>query len=153
MRAPVLLVAALSALAVLPAAAQELQRCEGADGKVSYAHGPCRPGTTAVRTLPPASTPSAADQKAAQQRAQQDVRNAAALDRARKAEAERVARQQEQVQAKAKKQEAHCRRLETRLRQAQDELAAATQNKRAEAQRRVKRAEGLYTEDCGAVKN
>jgi hypothetical protein len=146
------LLAALVALSALPAAAQEMQRCEGPGGKVSYAQGACPPGTTAVRTLPPATTPSSADQKAAQQRAQQDLRNAAALDKSRKTEEERIAREQEKAAAAAKKQEAHCRQLDARLRQAQDELDQSTAARRAEAQRRVRRAQTLYVEDCGAQK-
>jgi hypothetical protein len=142
----------LLAVWTLAAAAQEVQRCESTDGKVSYANGPCPPGTAAVRALPPAGTPSAADQKAAQQRTQQDVRNAAALERARKAEAERAAREQEQAHAKARKKEAHCRRLENRLRDAQEDLAKAKENKRTEAQRRLRRAEDLLAEDCGSAK-
>ncbi len=110
------LLTAVVALGTLPAAAQEMQRCEGPGGKVSYAQGACPPGTTAVRTLPPATTPSSADQKAAQQRAQQDLRNAAAL------------------------------------RQARDELDQSPQARRAEAQRRVGRAQALYVEDCGPLK-
>jgi len=131
------------------AVAQEVQRCEDPAGKVSYANGPCPPGTAAVRPLPPAGGPSAADQKAAQQRAKQDVRDAAAVDRARKAEEERLAREQEQAQAKAKKQEAQCKRLEARLRHAQQDLAGAAPNRRSEAQRVARRAEEAYVEDCG----
>jgi len=149
---PPVIFAFLMSLATVPAGAQDVQRCEDANGKVSYANGPCPQGTTAVRTLPPAATPSAADRKAAQQRAQQDTRDAAALDRARKAEEQRIAREQEQAQARAKKQEAQCRRLETRLRQEREELASASSNKRAEAQRRVRRAEQAYVEECGPVK-
>lgn len=153
MNRPHLLLAALLALATLTAIAQDVQRCEGADGKVSYASNACPPGTTAVRTLPPAGTPSAADQKAAQQRAQQALRSAAALDRARQAEEERAAREQEQLLAKARKQETQCRRLLTSLRHAQEDLASARPQKRTEAQRRVARAEDLYLEDCGPRKN
>jgi dTMP kinase len=152
MTRPHLISALLISLAAAPASAQDVQRCEDANGRVSYASGPCPQGTTAVRTLPPAATPSAADRKAAQQRAQQDTRDAAAIDRARKAEEQRIAREQEQAQARAKKQEAQCRRLETRLRQEQDDLASAPSNKRAEAQRRVRRAEQAYVEECGPVK-
>jgi dTMP kinase len=147
-----IVVLSIMSLAAAPASAQDVQRCEDASGKVSYANGQCPQGTTAVRTLPPAATPSAADRKAAQQRAQQDTRDAAALDRARQAEEQRIAREQEQAQAKAKKQEAQCRRLETRLRQEQNELAIASSNKRAEAQRRVRRAEQAYAEECGPLK-
>jgi hypothetical protein len=147
-----LLLAALIALAALPAAAQDVQRCEAADGKVSYANGPCPPGSTAMRTLPPAGAPSAADQKAAQQRLQQDARGVAALDRARKAEEDRVAREHELALSKAKKQESQCRRLQASLRYAQEDLASARLHKRAEAQRRVVRAEDRYVEDCGPVR-
>jgi hypothetical protein len=51
--------------------------------------------------------------------------------------------------AEAKKQKTHCRRLQTAWRYAQDDLATARSHKRAEAQRRVARAEDLYREDCG----
>lgn len=136
----------------LTSGAQDVQRCEAPDGRVSYANGPCPPGTRPVRTLPPAEAPSAADQKSARERSQQAVRNAAALDRARKAEEERLAREQEKEQARAKKQEQHCRRLLSRLHAAQEELVNASPKKRAEAQRRVRRAEELYVEDCGPVK-
>ncbi len=145
-------IAALTLAAAWPAAAQDVQRCESPEGKVSYANGPCPPGTTPVRTLPAPAAPSAADRKAAEQRAQQDVRAAAALERKLKAEEERLAREQEKAQAQAKKQEAHCRRLELRVRQAREELAEAKLNKQAEAQRRLKRAESLYVEDCGPLK-
>ena len=141
--------AVILATAALPLAAQEVLRCQGPDGRVSYAQGVCPSGTTAVRTLPPPETPSASDQTAAQQRAQQDMRNAAALDRARKADEERAAREQQKALAEAKKQEAQCRRLETRWRQAQDDLAQATPSRRAEMQRRVDRAEALHAADCG----
>lgn len=144
--------AVIFAMAALPLAAQEVLRCQASDGRVSYAQGVCPPGTTAVRTLPPPGTPSASDQKAAQQRAQQDVSNAAALDRARKADEERAAREQQKALAEAKKQEAQCRRLQTRLRQARDDLAQATPSRRAEMQRRVDRAEALHAEDCGPAR-
>jgi hypothetical protein len=148
--ARLLLVAVLAS--ALPAAAQEMQRCEAPDGRTSYVAGSCPPGTRSVRSLPPAEPPSAADQKSARQRGQQDVRDAATLDRARKAEEERLAREQEKVQAQARKQEQHCQRLLSRLNAAREELASAPPKKRAEATRRVKRAEELYVEDCGPLK-
>jgi hypothetical protein len=146
-----LLIAVLLTLAT-PAAAQDVQRCQGADGKVSYANGACPHGTTAVRTLPPAGAPSAADQMAARQRAQQDLRSAAALDRARKADEERADRERQQAMAKAQKLQTQCRRLLTSLLHAQEDLAAARPQKRTEAQRRLARAEDLYRDDCGSLK-
>ncbi len=144
-----LLMSVLLALAALPAAAQDVQRCEAADGKVSYANGSCPPGTSTVRTLPPAGTPSAADHRAALQRAQQDARSVAALDRSRRAEEERDARDRQQAIAQARKQETQCRRLLTSLRYAKEDLATARPAKRIAAQRRVDHAEDLYREDCG----
>lgn len=143
--------AALCAVALTPVGAQDVQRCEAADGKVNYVNGPCPPGWRAVRALPPADRPSTADQQAAQQRARQDAAKAAALDRASNAEQARVAKEQERAENKARKQQAHCRRLEARLRQAQEDLASATLKKRPEAQRRVKRADELYVGDCAGT--
>jgi hypothetical protein len=147
-----LLLCVALAAAAAAAAAQDVQRCEGADGKISYANGPCPAGTTATRSLPPAGSPSAAEQKAAQQRAQQDARRAAEVDRARKAEDERLAREQEKEQARAKKLEAQCRRLQSRLDAAQQDYVNASPKQRVEAQRRLRRAEQLYVDDCGPVK-
>lgn len=144
-----LLFAALLASAPLAGMAQDLLRCEAADGKVGYASGTCPPGTAAVRALLPAGSPSADEQRAAQQRAQHDVRRADALDRARRADEERAAREQAQQLAQARKQDVHCRRLQASLRYAQEDLAEARERKRAEARRRVARAEDLYREDCG----
>ena len=53
-RAQFLVAALLTAAA--PAMAQDVRRCEGVDGKVSYANGACPPGTLEVRTLAPAAT-------------------------------------------------------------------------------------------------
>ena len=144
-----LLAALPLALACLSAVAQDVQRCEGADGRIGYTTGACPAGTVAVRTLPATDAPSAAEQKAAQQRAQQDMRHAAAIDRARHAEDERAAREQAQQLALARKQETHCRRLQTSVRHAQEDLAAARANKRSELQRRLARAQDLLREECG----
>lgn len=144
-----LLVTALLASASLTAVAQDVYRCEAAGGRVSYANGACPSGTAAARLLPPAGAPGPDEQQAAQQRAQRDVRRAEALDRARLAEEQRLAREQQWQQANARKQEAHCRRLHTAWRHAQEDLAVARSTRRTEAQRRVARAEDLYRDDCG----
>lgn len=141
----------LAALVLLPApAAAQVQRCEGADGKPVYVSGPCPQGTRPIRSLPPTEAPSAAERKAAQQRAHKDAGKAAALERERKAEDLRIAREQQRSAAQAKKDDAHCRRLQTKLRHAQEDLAAAPLAKRADAQRRARRAEEAYAADCVA---
>jgi hypothetical protein len=141
--------AALLGSLTTSAVAQDVQRCEAPDGKVSYANGPCPAGSRPVRTLPPAAKSNAADQQAAQQRSRQDASKLAIIEGKRKAEDLRAAREQEQARNKAKKEETHCRRLETRVRHAREDFAVATLKKRPEAQRRLKRAEELYAEDCG----
>jgi hypothetical protein len=146
------LLATLLTAAVLPAVAQDVHRCETADGKVSYANGTCPPGALAVRTLPAAAAPSSAEQQAARQRVQQDLRRAAELDRVRLAEDDRAARERAQQLAREHQHEAHCRRLQTSLRHAQEDLAAAALPKRTPAKRRVLRAEERYVDDCGPLK-
>ena len=153
MRRSQLLVALLLALAAAPATAQEVHRCESADGRVGYASGACPPGSVTVRTLAPAGTPSPAEQHAARQRGQQDARSAAALERARQVDEERAAREQARRLTAAKQQETHCRRLQTSLRHAQEDLAAARSNKRREMQRRLARAEDAYRDDCPPTGN
>lgn len=145
-----MIVAGLWVVAMTPAMAQDVQRCEGGDGSATYANGPCPPGTRSVRTLPPTATPSAADQAAAAKRAWQDAGKVAAIERDKKAEEGRAAREQERADKEAKKSAAQCRRLDLQLRQAEEELASATLNKRAEAQRRAQRAKALYVQECGA---
>lgn len=149
MKRPRLLAALPLALACLSAVAQDVNRCEGADRRIVYTSGACPAGTVAVRTLPAADAPSAAERQAAQQRGQQDLRRAAAIDRARRADEERAAREQAQQLALARKQETHCRRLQTSVRHAKEDLAAARAQKRADLQRRLARAEDLVREECG----
>ncbi|MCU0765228.1 MAG: DUF4124 domain-containing protein [Burkholderiaceae bacterium] len=149
MNRPRLILAALLALAALPSTAQDIQRCEGAGGTVTYASGACPPGSAAVRTLPAVAAPDAAEQQAARQRAQRDARSAAELDRARLAMEQSAAREQQQAVAQASRQQAQCRRLLTGLRHAREDLAEARPAKRAEARRRLARAEDLYRDDCG----
>lgn len=150
MRRGVLLAAALL---VTGAQAQTVPRCAAADGTLTSAEGPCPAGSKPVRTVPPTTAPSAADRKAVPDRAGRDGEQAAQAERNRQAEQTRLAREQQKAQARAKKQETHCRRLQTRLRHAQEDLAGAPLKRRTEAQRRVKRADKLYAEDCGLPRN
>ncbi|MBK9246172.1 MAG: DUF4124 domain-containing protein [Burkholderiales bacterium] len=154
MRRVALLVAALLASASWSSLAQEVRRCEGADGRVSYADGACPPGTAAVRTLPPAAVPNDGERAAAQRRAEQDLRQIAQIERARQADEERAARQQQQSLAQARKLENHCRRLQTRLDAAKEELDGASRaRQRTQGERRLRRAEDLYVADCGPLRN
>jgi len=127
--------------------AQTIQRCEGG-GTVTYSNGPCPPGTQAARTLAPSAPPDAAEGKAARERAQREARELDRIERERKAE---EARAEKQRQANAKKDEAkarECRKLALRLDQAKDALARATLAKRADAERKARRAEEQYELQC-----
>lgn len=50
--------------------AQVIQRCEGANGRITYANGECPTGTKAVKALPPVPQPSAESRAAAQAKLQ-----------------------------------------------------------------------------------
>lgn len=148
---PTLLRPAIACLALfLPAGAahaQAIQRCEGG-GQVTYSNGPCPPGTQPARTLAPSPGPNAADEKAARERAQRDARELDRIERERKAD---EARAEKQRQALAKKEQARareCRKLELRLAQAKDALVRATLAKRADAERKARRAEEQYELQC-----
>jgi hypothetical protein len=134
-------------LAAGQAHAQAIQRCEGG-GQVTYSNGPCPPGTQSARTIGPSAAPQPADEKAARERARRDALELGRIERERKAE---EARAEKQRQANAKKDEARareCRKLALRLDQARDALARATLAKRADAERKVHRAEEQYQLQC-----
>jgi hypothetical protein len=139
--------ACLALLLAGAAHAQSIQRCEGG-GTVTYSNGPCPPGTAPARTLAPNAAPDPAEQKAARERAQRDARELDRIERERKAEEARAAKQR---QALAKKEEAkvrECRKLELRLAQANDALDRATLAKRADAERKARRAQEQYELQC-----
>lgn len=129
-------------LAWVPAAlAQEVQRCESPEGKVTYSNSPCPAGTQAVRKIEPDPGPSTADQKAARDRAQQHSRELDKLERQRQKEEEKAARERAAVDAKQAKRDAECRKLDARVRAAREEFESATLQRRQEADRKLRLAE------------
>ncbi len=126
---------------------QAIQRCEGG-GQVTYSNGPCPPGTQPARTLAPSPGPSAADEKAARERARRDASELARIERERKADAARAEKQRQALAKKEQAQARECRKLELRLTQAKDALARATLAKRADAERKARRAEEQYEQQC-----
>lgn len=123
------------------ASAQTLQRCESADGKVTYSNTACPPGTEPVRTVEGDPGPSAADQKAARERAQQRSRELDKLEKQRQKEEEKAARQRAAAEAREAKREAECRKLDARVRAARAELDAATLARRQALDRKLRAAE------------
>ena len=65
----------LAGLTLLPAAlpAQTIQRCESADGRVSYSDTECPAGTRPVRAVAPAAQPSPEAQREARERLQREI--------------------------------------------------------------------------------
>src|SRR5437016_4761346 len=85
--------------------AQSVQRCESAEGKVTYSNTSCPAGTEPVRKLEPDEGPSAADQKAARERAQQHSRELDKLERQRQKEEDNAARDRATAEVKQAKHE------------------------------------------------
>ena len=139
-----------SALAALAAAvafcapsalAQKVERCESAEGKVTYSNTTCPAGTQAIRNIEPDPGPTAADQKAARERAQQHSRELDKLERQRQKEEEKAARQRASADAKQAKRDAECSKLDARVNAARAEYETATLQQRQQADRKLRSAE------------
>src|SRR6185295_1017584 len=131
-----------SALAALAAAvafcapsalAQKVERCESPEGKVTYSNTTCPAGTQAIRNIEPDPGPTAADQKAARERAQQHSRELDKLERQRQKEEEKAARQRASADAKQAKRDAECSKLDARVNAARAEYETATLQQRQQA--------------------
>ncbi len=147
---PIALIAAL-ALASGTAGAQVI-RCESPDGKVTYAQGSCPPGTSVVRALAPSGTPTAEDRRAATDRARADAKALERVERDRKAEEARVAKEQKADAGRAAARARTCKRLALRLKQAKDDAESAPSSRAADTKRRLKKAQENYELECGAAK-
>jgi hypothetical protein len=123
------------------ATAQPVQRCESPDGKVTYSNSTCPAGTEPVRKVESDPGPSAADQKAARERAQQRSRELDKLERQRQNEETKAARARAAAEAKEARHEAECRKLDARVRAARSEYESATLQRRQQADRKLRLAE------------
>jgi hypothetical protein len=130
------------------AAAQTVQRCESADGKVTYSNTACPPGTQAVRKIEPEPPPPAVDQKAARERTQRYAREVERLESERKKEEQNAQRQRAAAEERARKKQAECRKLEARVEDAREAFEQATLAKRQEADRKLRRARDQYEAAC-----
>jgi hypothetical protein len=103
--------------------AQQVQRCESPDGKVTYSNTKCPDGTTPVRSVNTSPPVAVDEQKAAKERARRDADDAKAIDKARaKEEAEVQRAAADQKKAKAKEPE-RCEKAKRDLAQAMDARA------------------------------
>ncbi len=141
------LVAVLLAGLTSPSA-RAVQRCESAQGTVTYSDAPCPPGTRAVREVDAAPAPVPSDQKAARERAARDskaLQEAQARRRAEEAEAQRARANALKL---AQKKQFECRQLEQRAAAARDDLARAPLNRRELAERKVRAAQDKHDLAC-----
>ncbi len=120
----------LLTLALLMAAgaapAQQVQRCESPDRKVTYSNTNCPEGTTPVRNVNTSPPVAVDEQKAAKERAKRDAEQAKAVDAARakeeaQAQAQRAAADQKKAQAKERER---CEKAKHELAQSMDASAA-----------------------------
>jgi len=124
--APILALCLSGALAALGAdsRAQGVQRCESADGKVTYSNTQCPDGTKPVRSVNTSPPVAVDEQKAARERAKRDASEAKAAEKSRDketADAQRAAAEQKKAQAKERER---CDKARKDLAQAMDARAA-----------------------------
>jgi len=121
--------------------AQQVQRCESPEGKVTYSNTSCPSGTEAVRKIEPDPMPSAEDQKAARDRAQQHSKELDKLERQRQRDTDKAAHDRAAAEARQSKRDAECRKLDARVRAAKDAFDNATLQQRQQADRKLRLAE------------
>ncbi len=150
----------LLASAVAPVGAQGVQRCESADGKVTYSNTRCPEGTSAVRQVNTSPPVAVDEQKAAKERAKKDAADAKAIDKAREQEQAKVERaaleknkQQDKEQAKERER---CERAKHDLENARTARAtlldqrAATIEQMQKADREIAKHEADAARVCPA---
>lgn len=140
------------------AAAETVQRCEAADGKVTYSNSPCPDGTKVVRQVNTTPPIAVEEQKAAKDRAKRDAADAKDAEKARdkereteEAKAERAAAEQKKVQAKERERCDRARRDLERARSARASLLqqrAATIDEMQKADREISKREAEVAKAC-----
>lgn len=95
---PVPLVIALAAGIATIVSAQQIQRCEGPGGRITYSNAECPAGTTAAKQLQAAPLPSVEAQQAARERAARDAQAAEQIVQQRRTQQTALAQQQQQSQ-------------------------------------------------------
>lgn len=141
-----------------PTAAQTVQRCEAADGKVTYSNSACPDGTKSVRQVNTAPPIAVDEQKAAKDRAKRDAANAKDAEKARdkereteEANSERAAAEQKKVQAKERERCDRAKRELERARSARASLLqqrAATIDEMQKGDREISKREAEVAKAC-----
>lgn len=152
-----LALAALSLAAAAPVLAETVQRCESADGKVTYSNTQCPEGTSATRKVNTSPPVAVDNEKAAKDRARRDAAEVKEIEKARAKEgakeeqkAERTAAEQKKAQAKQREK---CDRAKHDVERAVNEraalqLKAATVEQMQKADREISKREAEATKAC-----
>lgn len=130
-------------------AAAQAVRCEGADGKVTYANSACPDGTRQVRALPPPDAPNTQDARAAAERAKRDQQQVQKLDREQRAADDKQAKMRAAADKQAADRERGCRKLALRVTQAEEAVSKSVLARRNAAEQRLQKAREQYAADCG----
>jgi hypothetical protein len=142
-----------AALAAAAVQAQDVQRCEAADGRVTYSNAACPAGSRPVRSVNTSPPVQVDERRAAQARAKKEMATADKLERERAAEQA----QQERLAAQRKKETAKtasgCERAKRELAVARNSRAALDQraftvSQVDKAEREVTRREQAVAKAC-----
>lgn len=148
MKRPITLIAlALIPFMAAPAWA-EIQRCEGADGKVTYSNETCPQDTKPVRKVDTRPQVMESEVKAAKTRAQREADEVKALEKQQEAEEKSQARAHEAARKKEEKQEQECNKLRIAANKAKDAVEHSTLNKRAELEKKQLKAQEAFDKEC-----
>lgn len=137
-----------SMLLVAGGAHAQALRCEAADGKVTYANTHCPPGTQLKRELAAPPPVNEADRKRAEERARADAARLREIESRERKEAEKLHKSRAAAEKQSAERERECRKLQLRLKQAEDDLSAASLAKRPAAEKARQRAREQYELSC-----
>lgn len=150
------LVTFMLATAWTTAAAQTVQRCEAADGKVTYSNSPCPDGTKSVRQVNTTPPIAVEEQKAAKDRARRDAADAKDAEKVRdkehakeEAKPERTAAEQKKAQAKERER---CDRAKGDLERARSARASLLQQRAATIEEMQKADREISKREAEAAK-
>jgi hypothetical protein len=150
------LITFMLATAWTTAAAQTVQRCEAADGKVTYSNSPCPDGTKSVRQVNTTPPIAVEEQKAAKDRARRDAADAKDAEKVRdkeraqeEAKAERTAAEQKKAQAKERER---CNRAKGDLELARSARASLLQQRAATIEEMQKADREISKREAEAAK-
>lgn len=143
----------LALAATAAAAQQQVQRCEGKDGRVTYSNTQCPEGTTPVRKVNTDPPVRVEDQQAAKERAKKDAAEVKQIEKERaqqEAKEKSVAKDPKKSEAKSQQNCDRARRELDKAKATRNELyaQATTVERMQKADRDISRREADVARDC-----